>query len=490
MKVFTFKDIEHVRINTVRKLRISFPCKSDATMEQETEFRTFETDLRLGLFPSRKLILERNKALSHARNPGLSKYGQCLVSVNTRLNNQLKTNLAKINAEFKRLDMQAKRKKNFFIKTSGLLNHEPLLLVQRPKSEPISEPTSEKIDDHAAGFMKPRWSKIVRPSSHKTIDIYTVQPTKKKNLWDNFTKDKTPRFTSVIRPCAKLSQSEMENLKNEYSATKPSLSFDKVSKAFVLSRSDLAPSSAKSKRLSGQMSPDSEQEESGKDNGDDVDDADDDDDDEYGLYKVVVGSESKTKLEESKVVHEPDEPGMIPASSSFITDIKLFDQITNENLQQNELNDEKHDLTRRQEDPSSGLSINEHVLSNSNSIKETPETAHRAIQHELVNPVRSIEIQQDTVPKMNHNNVKVKQYSNVSEHKRVEHTIALQTKGKLSKFNVAKAGILGKVAKAQPGKQLTRKLKPRSNAAAIINDVRKEGSIRKASAKSVKFFGL
>ena len=389
------------------------------------------------------------------------------------------------------MDMQAKRKKNFFIKTSGLLNHEPLLLVQRPKSEPITETTTSKLDDQVMGFMKPRLSKIVRPSSHKTIDIYTVQPTKKKNLWENFEEDKSPRFTSVIRPCAKLSQIEVENLKNEYTATKPSLSFDKVSKAYVLSRSDLAPSSAKRKRLSGQMSPESEQEVPSKGELDVADD-DDDDNDDLGLYNDVAGFEKETKHAESEFVPALDG---LPTSSSFITDIEAFDRITNESLQQNGLNEDKQDITEIPTHPNSGISETEQVY-DANIVKDTSGTDtksnHDSPQNSIKpsNSVQTIDVEQEAISVRKQNSEHIKQYSEISEHKRIEQTITLKTKGNLSKFNVTKAGILGRVLKTEPSKQPKRKQKTSSNTAAVNTNVRKDGYIRKASAKSVKFSEL
>ena len=433
--------------------------------------------------------MERNKALSHARNPGLSKYGQCLVRVNTRLNNQLKTNLAKINADFKRMDMQTKRKKNFFIKTSGLLNHEPILLVQRPKSEPIADTTPTKIGNRELGFMKPRSSNIVRPSSHKTIDIYTVQPTKKKNLWENLSEDKAVKFTSLVRPCAKLSQTEIENLRDEYSATKPALCFDKTSKTYVLSRSDLAPSSAKRKRLSGLQSPESEHEGSLNDQKNIEDDNDDNDD--YDLLNEVIYSETDTRQGDDTAVLKIDN---LPRSSSFITDIETFDQIANETLQQNAQNYEKHE-SEKNEDSSLNISKNGQSLE-STIIKDTHKTDTISIPNTLQNDIKPthsakrLDIKYDIIVDISNINENDKQHSKVSEHERVEQTVTLPTKGNLSNFNVAKAGILGKVLKAQSTKKPTKKHTIKSTTSAGIHNIRKDGSIRKFSAKSVKFSAL
>ena len=451
-------------------------------------FRTFQTDLRLGLFPSRKLILERNKAISHARNPGLSKYGQCLVSVNNRLNNVLKTNLASLNAEFKRMEMQATRRKKFFIKTSGLLNHEPLLLVQRPKSEPIAEtPSVPRKDDNVPGFMKPRLSKIVRPSSLKTIDIYTVRPAKKTNLWESSGEERALRFTGVIRPCAKLSENEVEHLKNEYSATKPSLSFNSASKEYVITRSDLAPSSAKRKRLSGKISPDSEQDESGK--GEKEDD-DDDDDIGYHTEGLFPDAEEEGKHDEINTLNEPEGLSVaIPRSSSFITEMETPNKNTDSIRHHNE---QREDKTEPQRKADTSADISEAEMAYASIIKdEASRTDTRQIPYHLPTVNSPVHPKQSIISEQKHKNEMLEQYPKVIEHKRIEKTITLQTKGNLSRLNVAKAGILGKVSKAQPDTRLpTKKQKTVSTTASVINKNRKDGTVRSASAKSVKFSGL
>ena len=170
--------------------------------------------------------MERRKALEHARNPGLSKYGHCIVSVNTRLNNLLAVNLQKLNAEFKRLELQAIQQKKQFVKTCGLLNHEPLLIVRRPPSAITTQTKESRGLSRKPGYMNPIKSKIARPSSLKTIDVFTAEPAKKKNLWELPNEESVLRFTSAVRPCAALSVKEYEELKIDYTSMKQSLSID------------------------------------------------------------------------------------------------------------------------------------------------------------------------------------------------------------------------------------------------------------------------
>ena len=93
--------------------------------------------------------------------------------------------------------------------------------------------------------MNPIKSKIARPSSLKTIDVFTAEPAKKKNLWELPNEESVLRFTSAVRPCAALSVNEYEELKIDYASMKQSLSLDTSLEVDLVQKANRPASSVK-----------------------------------------------------------------------------------------------------------------------------------------------------------------------------------------------------------------------------------------------------
>jgi hypothetical protein len=80
-------------------------------------------------FTSRRAMLEREKAMEGARNPGVSKYGTTLVDVNSKQDRDLSKQLRYINSQIKRMEIEMKQKKKYFVKKCQVLNYDPIILV-------------------------------------------------------------------------------------------------------------------------------------------------------------------------------------------------------------------------------------------------------------------------------------------------------------------------------------------------------------------------
>ncbi|XP_045207318.2 uncharacterized protein LOC123559502 isoform X2 [Mercenaria mercenaria] len=196
--------------------------------------RKLEREMRLGTIKSRRSLMEREKAMEAARNPGVSKLGDCLVSINLKNDKVLTSNLRKINSEIKRMQLQVNHKMKYFVKNSNVLNHDPIILVERPPSPEVKKRAhlmehydgEEDVpgDENKPGYMKQIRSKARTPSTLTTIDAFTVKQRKKKNVWDGAVDEKSaPEFESTVRPYAKLTRREKSDLQKGYEFHKPKL---------------------------------------------------------------------------------------------------------------------------------------------------------------------------------------------------------------------------------------------------------------------------
>ncbi|KAL4229040.1 hypothetical protein ACF0H5_012077 [Mactra antiquata] len=198
--------------------------------------RKLEREMKLGTITSRRSLMEREKAMEAARNPGVSKFGDCLVSINLKNDKVLTSNIRKINSEIKRMQLQVNHKMKHFLKKSTVLNHDPIILVERPPSPEVvkraftmmsADPETgypELGDENKPSYMRQLRSKARTPSTLTTIDAFTVKQRKKKNVWEGALDDKAaPEFRGTVRPFAKLTRREKSDLKKGYEFHKPKL---------------------------------------------------------------------------------------------------------------------------------------------------------------------------------------------------------------------------------------------------------------------------
>lgn len=196
--------------------------------------------MRLGMLTSRRAMMEREKAMDAARNPGVSKFGDCLVSMNSKTDKIYVSNIRKINSEIKRMQLQINQKMKHFVKNSAVLNHDPLILVERPPSPDVVKrkqvmtqydeldergyPPVDEDDEHRPSYMRKLRSKARTPSTLTTIDAFTVKSRKKKNVWEGAVDEKAPpQFQSTVRPFAKLTRREISDLQKGLEFHKPKL---------------------------------------------------------------------------------------------------------------------------------------------------------------------------------------------------------------------------------------------------------------------------
>ena len=189
--------------------------------------------MRIETMASRRALVERRKAEDSARNPGFSRFGDSLVSVNAKTDEVLIKNLRQINSEIRRMELQTSQKRKLFLRNSGVLNHDPLILVERPASPILirraqtllnNDPYDDELFGEAnkPGYMKQLRSKTRTPSTLTTIDAFTVKAKKKRNVWEEAMDEKTaPQFTGTVRPYARLTKKEITELQMGYEMHKP-----------------------------------------------------------------------------------------------------------------------------------------------------------------------------------------------------------------------------------------------------------------------------
>ena len=189
--------------------------------------------MRIETMTTRRALYERSKATEAARNPGVSKFGESLVNVNAKTDEVLTRRLKQISSEIRRMELQLNQKRKLFLRNNGLLNHDPIILVERPASPVMikraqtllnNDPYDEALFGEAnkPGYMKQLRSKTRTPSTLTTIDAFTVKAKKKKNVWEEAMETKEAKqFTGTVRPYARLTKREMTELQVGYEMHKP-----------------------------------------------------------------------------------------------------------------------------------------------------------------------------------------------------------------------------------------------------------------------------
>ncbi|XP_071175951.1 uncharacterized protein [Mytilus edulis] len=231
---------------SIRKLKF-------ARQQPKKQSRSMERSLKFANFTSRRAMLEREKAMDGARNPGVSKYGTTLVDVNSKQDRELSKQLKYINSQIKRMEIEMKQKKKYFVKKCQVLNYDPIILVERPPSPEVIKKIvklaySDDEDDtyldpeNSPHYMKQLRSKVRTPSLLTTIDAFTVKTSNKKNVWEEATDDKEPmKFESTVRPCVRLTRREKADLQVGWSYHKPRLTPE-----HTIDNINMKPNSAKS----------------------------------------------------------------------------------------------------------------------------------------------------------------------------------------------------------------------------------------------------
>ena len=196
--------------------------------------------MRIGMITSRRALIEREKAMEAARNPGVSKFGDCLLTSKAKTDKMLVSNIRKINSEIRRMQLQVNQKMKLFVKNSAVLNHDPLILVERPPSPEVVKkahvmrnyadldthfyPEFDEERENRPSYMRQLRSKAKTPSTLTTIDAFTVKSRRKKNVWEGAVDEKEPpTFKSTVRPFAKLTRREISDLQRGYEFHKPKL---------------------------------------------------------------------------------------------------------------------------------------------------------------------------------------------------------------------------------------------------------------------------
>ncbi|XP_062594654.1 uncharacterized protein LOC134256074 [Saccostrea cucullata] len=191
-------------------------------------------------FTSRRSMLEREKAVDGARNPGASKFGHSLAEINSKKDKSLVRELRKIECEFKSLNLQMNQQKKTFVKSCHVLNYDPIILVERPPSPQMKKKAlamsmgldEDEYNEHFENGKVPHYmhqlrSKQRTPSTLNTIDAFTVTNKKKKNIWeDAVDQNEAPVFHSTVRPCLQLTKREQTDLQMGWALHKPRLTPD------------------------------------------------------------------------------------------------------------------------------------------------------------------------------------------------------------------------------------------------------------------------
>lgn len=194
----------------------------------------------IGGYTSRRSMLEREKAVDGARNPGASKFGHSLAEINSKKDKSLMRELRKIENEIKSMSLQMNQRKKTFVKSCHVLNYDPIILVERPPSPEMRKKAlamsmgldEDEYNQHFENETVPHYmhqlrSKQKTPSTLRTIDAFTVKNRKKKNIWeDAVERGDAPVFHSTVRPCLQLTRREQTDLQMGWALHKPRLTPD------------------------------------------------------------------------------------------------------------------------------------------------------------------------------------------------------------------------------------------------------------------------
>ena len=181
-------------------------------------------DITPGSFRSRRSQLDKERALSTARNPGDSKYGAALYKNNAVEDRIHSAELRRIDNQLKRTSMHMEQKRKQFLQRYTL--KEPMLIVVRPPSPGAIDKHESRLynieNDYEYGhplhkggprYMQPLDSKTKIPNYRPTIDAFCMKTKKKVNVWEHIILEKeTPKFRSTVMPSYPLSTAEIRDL--------------------------------------------------------------------------------------------------------------------------------------------------------------------------------------------------------------------------------------------------------------------------------------
>ncbi|XP_041376212.1 uncharacterized protein LOC121388781 [Gigantopelta aegis] len=192
---------------------------------------SFHKKVSLDVSRSRRCRLELEKAMSTARCPKDSKFGECLININTKQDPILGKNLSRIEMDIRRMEAKMQQLRKTFVRSSQCLNYEPMILVERcPPREAFRRTAfinAYGYDPQLArlpGYMFPMKSRSRTPTTFTTIDAFVVKQRRTRNVWERATEDKElPKFESTVRPCSRLTQREIQQLQQCRTYHKPKL---------------------------------------------------------------------------------------------------------------------------------------------------------------------------------------------------------------------------------------------------------------------------
>ncbi|XP_033758845.1 uncharacterized protein LOC117341116 isoform X3 [Pecten maximus] len=197
--------------------------------------RNIDRDVKLINMSSRRMMIERERAVDGARNPAFSKLGSTLLDTYTKPDQYLTKQYRHINSQIRRMEATMRLKKKQFVQTSQVLNYDPIILVERPpspenvkmaKAKILAEEMNEEFiaDEYKPHYMRQLRTKAKTPSTLMTIDAFTVKSKKKRNIWNKTLDERDPpEFQSTVRPYSKLTEKEKTDLQIGWSYHKPRL---------------------------------------------------------------------------------------------------------------------------------------------------------------------------------------------------------------------------------------------------------------------------
>ncbi|CAG5135248.1 unnamed protein product [Candidula unifasciata] len=184
------------------------------------------SEMRASLKPPSKLTTrDKTKVVEAARSSVDSKMGECLLNNQTRQDTSLGSRIGKLNREKRRTEITHQQAQEIFMKGSRTLRLEPLILVERSPSEHAFYESDEGKDSEIPklpGYMRPLRTGRKTPSMLTTIEAFTLETKKKRNIWEEVLQEKeTPRFKSSTMPTIRLSEEEVSQLQLGHMLHKP-----------------------------------------------------------------------------------------------------------------------------------------------------------------------------------------------------------------------------------------------------------------------------
>ena len=195
-----------------------------------------------GKVTARQAILDRERAVATARNPALSKYGSSLMAIGLKRNQNWSKQSEHLDYQMKRIDLEMRQKKKYFVKNCRVLNYDPIILVERTSSMVEDKSLSNyqnndgngDITNYENGKLSQDMMQLCSTSTLPTVqqtttDAFTIQSKKKKNVWEECHEDlESIQFKSMVHPFKRLTTREQHSLQKGWSFHKPRLTPDQI----------------------------------------------------------------------------------------------------------------------------------------------------------------------------------------------------------------------------------------------------------------------